>query len=84
MTKKFPGVNDPPDTEHPMIAVAIVLVSGVVLKTTQISQLTAFMGYSDEFVLAIAHNVSQNKLWTENGYDSKQVSRWVFSEKAHT
>jgi hypothetical protein len=50
---RFPDVNDPPEDEHPMTAVGIVLISAIILGTTDIARLAKFTGYSENFISAI-------------------------------
>ena len=73
---RFPDVNDPPEDEHPMTAVGIVLISAIILGTTDIARLAKFTGYSENFISAIAFNMIQNKLWVQGMYDHSQCSRW--------
>jgi hypothetical protein len=76
LNSRYPDVNDPPETEDPMIAVGIVLISAIILGTTDISGLVKFTGYSENFISAIASNMTQNKLWVNGGYDESQFSKW--------
>jgi hypothetical protein len=59
---KYPDVNDPPENEHPMTAVGIVLLSAIILETTDIGKLVRFTGYSPAFISAISANMRHNKL----------------------
>ena len=73
---RYPEANDPPQTEHPMTAVGIVLISAIILGTTDMSGLVKFTGYRENFISAIAFNMTQNKLWVNGGYDESQFSKW--------
>ena len=73
---RYPEANDPPQTEHPMTAVGIVLISAIILGTTEISRLVKFTGYSENFISAIAFNMTQSKLWVNGRYDESQFSEW--------
>lgn len=76
LTSRFPDVNDQPETGHPMIAVGVVLVSAIILQTTDISRLVTFTGYSPSFVSAVAVNMVHNKLWIVGGSVDSQHSKW--------
>ena len=76
LTSRFPEVNDPPETEHPMIAVGVVLVSAIILQTTDISRLVTITGYSRSFVSAVALNMIHNTLWIAGGRVDSQHSTW--------
>ena len=54
--------------EHPMTAIGVVLISSIVLGTTDIAQLATFTSYSKRFVHAIAANLSINS-WRNCGVD---------------
>jgi len=73
----YPGVNEPPENEHPMIAVGIVLLSAVILETTDVRRLAKFTGYISAFVSAIAANMRHNKLWENGRYNEEHWSRWL-------
>jgi hypothetical protein len=59
--------------EHPMTAVGVVLLSAVLLDTTEMLKLAAFTGYSHQFISAISWNMQNNNLWTDGKY---RVSDW--------
>lgn len=63
--------------EHRMTAVGIVLLRPALLGTTDRKQLTAFTGYSRQFVSAIALNMLNNRLWTNDRYDH---SAWLLKD----
>ena len=58
-----------PDSEHPIEAVATVLLSSAVLGTTDSDRLVRFTGYSRQFVSGIALNMRNNRLWGHGQYD---------------
>jgi hypothetical protein len=68
----FDGVNDPPENEHPMTAAGIVLLCAAFRMSTDIDELAELTGYSIDFVLAIAFNMENNKLWVNGEYSSPQ------------
>jgi hypothetical protein len=72
----YPEVNEPSENEHPMIAVGIVLLSAIILETTDIDRLVKFTGYSQEFIFAIAANMQHNELWENGRYKQEHWSRW--------
>jgi hypothetical protein len=78
---RYPEANDPPQTEHPMTAVGIVLISAIILGTTEISELVTFTGYSENFISAIAFNMTHNKLWVDGAYDESQFSTWLSPDR---
>jgi hypothetical protein len=61
-----------PVCEHPIEAVATVLLSSAVLDTADVSKLVKFTGYSRPFA-AIALNRQNNQLWSHGQYD---YSEW--------
>jgi hypothetical protein len=73
---KYPDANDPPEHEHPMVAVGIVLLSSAILGTANIEKLVKFTGYSRPFISAIAFNMENNKLWVDGQYGEDQYGRW--------
>jgi hypothetical protein len=73
---KYPDVNDPPDQEHVMVAVGIVLLSSAILGTANIEKLVKFTGYSRNFISAIAFNMENNKMWVGGEYGEEQYWRW--------
>lgn len=73
---KYPDVNDPPGTEHPMVAVGIVLVSSAILGTGEIEKLVKFTGYTREFVSAIAFYMQNNNLWVNDQFQESQYQKW--------
>jgi len=56
--------------EHPLTAIGVVLLSAVVLGTTDVSKLVGFTKYSERFVRAIALNMENNRLWKDGKYHS--------------
>ena len=67
----------PDDIEHPdspCTASAKLLLFAAVEGTIDPIRLASQTSYPIEFILAIAWNMQNNKLWTPNGYDS---SRWL-------
>lgn len=55
--------------DNPIMATAIVLVSSVVLRTTNPGELAQFTKYSVGFTNAIAINMKNNRLRKNNQYD---------------
>jgi len=70
---KYPDANDPPEHEHPMVAVGIVLLSSAILGTANIEKLVKFTGYSRPFISAIAFNMENNKLWVDGQYGEEST-----------
>ena len=56
--------------EHPLTAIGVVLLSAVVLGTTDVSKLVEFTKYSERFVRAIALNMENSRLWKDGKYHS--------------
>ena len=54
--------------ENPMTAIGVVLVSCVVLGTTDVNRLAEFTKYSQRFIGAIAANMENNSLWKDGKY----------------
>jgi hypothetical protein len=77
---KYPDVNEPPEDEHPMAAVGIVLLSAVILGTTDIVRLVEFTGYSSAFISAIARNMEHNKLLEGGRYKEDHRLRWISAD----
>jgi len=77
LNANYPEVNEPPKNEHPMIAVGIVLLSAIILETTDIGRLVKFTDYSQEFVSAIAANMQHNELWENGRYKKEHWSQWL-------
>lgn len=73
---KYPDPDDPPDHEHVMVAVGIVLLSSAILGTASVEKLVKFTGYSRNFISAIAFNMENNKLWVDGEYREDQYWRW--------
>ena len=59
-----------------MTAVGIVLVSSVILQTTDVSKLARLTRYSQNFISAVAFNMTHNKLWAGDQYDQREYLRW--------
>jgi hypothetical protein len=55
--------------EHPLIAIAVVLISSIVLATTNPAKLKEFTRYSDRFIRDIAANMQISGLWRDDKYD---------------
>jgi len=77
----YPDVEDDRDDkcdfEHPMTAVGIVLLTATLTGTIDERALMGFTGYSRQFVSAIALNMLNNRLWSDNGYDH---SNWLLDD----
>jgi len=54
--------------EHPMTAIAVVLISSIVLGTTEVNKLSEYTGYSKRFIRTIAWNMENNRLWEDGKY----------------
>ena len=54
--------------EHPMTAIAVVLISSIVLGTTEVNKLAEFTDYSKRFIRTIAWNMENNRLWEDGKY----------------
>ena len=55
--------------EHPLIAIGVVLISSIVLDTTNPVRLVGYTGYSERFVRAVAANMQISGLWRDDNYD---------------
>src|SRR6476620_4054123 len=55
--------------ENPMSAIGIVLLSSILLGTTDVAQLAQFISYSRQFIRAIAWNMDNNRLWKDGKYE---------------
>ena len=55
--------------ENPMTAIGVVLISSVVLGTTDVNRLSEFTKYGREFVRVIAVNMENSCLWRDGKYD---------------
>jgi hypothetical protein len=73
---KYPDVNDPPENEHPKTAVGIVLLSAIILETTDIGKLVRFTSYSPAFISAISANMRHNTLWENGRYKEEHWLPW--------
>jgi hypothetical protein len=60
--------------ENPITAIGVVLISSVVLGTTEVNRLVEFTGYSKEFIRAIAANMQNSHLWRDGKYDCAEWS----------
>jgi hypothetical protein len=77
-TARYPDVHDDEFNlrhsgfaqEHPMTAIRVVLVSSIVLGTTDVIKLVEFTRYSEQFVHSIAVNMENSRLWKAGKYDS--------------
>ena len=56
--------------EHPLIGIGVVLISAVLLETTDPVKLAHFTRYSKRFVRAVASNMQNSGLWTDGKYDT--------------
>jgi hypothetical protein len=63
--------------EHPLIAIGVLLISSIILKTTAPSKLAQFTRYSERFVRAVARNMEISGLWANDRYD---FSSWYRGE----
>lgn len=59
--------------DSPRIAIGLVLISSIVLGTTDPVKLTQFTGYSERFVRGIANNLENSGLWKNGKYE---CSNW--------
>ncbi len=74
---RWPDVNDDEFSiehsgfahDHPMIPICVVLISSIVLGTTDPIKLAKFTKYSEHFVSAIATNMENADLWKDDKYD---------------
>jgi hypothetical protein len=55
--------------EHPLIAIGVVLISSIVLATTDPVRLVEYTKYSERFVRAVAANMQISGLWRNDKYD---------------
>jgi len=77
LEKCYPGVTDLElnlthsgfAQEHPEIAIGVVLISAIVLGTTDPAKLAQYTHYSGRFVRAIAANMENSRLWVNGKYD---------------
>lgn len=60
--------------DHPMIPIGVVLISAVVLGTTDPLKLAEFTNYSERFVRVIAVNMTNCQIWKDNEYDCSSWS----------
>jgi hypothetical protein len=51
-----------------MTAIGVVLISSVVLGTTDVNRLAEFTGYCKRFIRAISANMENSRLWKEGNY----------------
>ena len=54
--------------EHPMTAIGVVLISSVLLGTTDVDPLAEFTRYSKQFIRAISSNMYNSRLWKDGKY----------------
>jgi len=81
-TARYPDVDDDEFNlkhsgfahEHPMTAIGVVLVSSIVLGTTDVIKLGEFTRYSGRFVHAVAVNMENSRLWKSGKYDCSSWS----------
>jgi hypothetical protein len=77
LQERYPEVTDPEFNlehsglahEHPLIAIGVVLISSVVLGTTDPVSLVEYTSYSERFVRAVAANMQISGLWRDDKYD---------------
>lgn len=55
--------------ENPMTAIGVVLISSVVLNTTEVNRLADFTRYSKRFIRVIGSNMENSGLWKDGKYD---------------
>ena len=60
--------------EHPLIAIGVVLISSIVLGTTDPAKLVRFTKYSRRFVCGVATNMENSRLWKYDKYDRSSWS----------
>jgi hypothetical protein len=60
--------------EHPLTAIGVVLLSAVLLGTTDVGRIVEFTKYSTRFVRAIALNMENSRLWKDGEHDSSTWS----------
>ena len=78
---RYPEVDDDDFTlehseyvhENPMTAIGVVLISSLVLGTTDVDRLSEFTKYSKCFIKVIASNMENCGLWRDGKYD---CGRW--------
>jgi len=77
LERRYPEVTDPEFNlehsgvahEHPLIAIGVVLISSIVLATTDAVRLAEYTRYSERFVRAVAANMEISGLWKKDSYD---------------
>ncbi len=77
LEERYPEVTDPEFNlehtgiahEHPLIAIGVVLISSIVLATTDPVRLMEYTRYSERFVRAVAANMQISGLWKNDKYD---------------
>jgi hypothetical protein len=77
LEERYPEVTDPEFNlehtgiahEHPLIAIGVVLISSIVLATTDPVRLMEYTKYSERFVRAVAANMQISGLWKNDKYD---------------
>ena len=55
--------------EHPMTAIGVVLISCIVLNSTDVNRLSDFTRYGKRFIRVIAANMENSGLWKDGKYD---------------
>ena len=55
--------------EDPMTAIAVVLISSVVLGTFDVDRLAEFTRYDKRFIRAVSANMENSRLWKDGHYD---------------
>jgi hypothetical protein len=76
----YPDVTDPEFNlkhsgfahEHPLIAIGVVLISAIVLATTDAAKLAQYTKYSERFVRAVAANMETSGLRKDDKYDRSE------------
>lgn len=61
--------------EHPEIAIGVVLISSIILGSTDPANLAQHTRYSEGFVRAVATNMENSGLWKDRKYDSSSWYR---------
>ena len=83
LERRYPEVTDPEFNlehsgvahEHPLIAIGVVLISSIVLATTDAVRLVELTSYSERFVQTVAANMQISGLWRDGKYDCSDWQR---------
>jgi hypothetical protein len=76
LNARFPELDNAPEREHPLIAIGVVLVTAVILGSTDLRHLSTLTGYSCRFISAVSSNMRRSGLWSAQGYKPDRVRRW--------